>query len=283
MKAIRRLVLSATICGAAVLPMAAWAEDLAATGLITSTSVSSTVSTKDIGDGAEMWALHIKLPPGKRMESGPYIGKWTGVSMVLNGASRSLANPPAGSCVLFDAMGRQDPSGVTVTSKPSDGFACVYSPPAAYWEEAVGPEDYVYAQLAVGIGHPDDPHTGPDYERAGGRAEAAGFEAFYLKAVAPDLLAAGALTATIRQVVLSPGSRLVVADPWPTLRYVTTGKVTWGVLDPDADPAATPEEMDFTSMWIHWASARQIVLINETDKPVQFVEWSVAPAPGTAP
>jgi hypothetical protein len=283
MKAFGQLVLTAAICGAVGFPMAVLAEDVAATGLITSTSVSSTVSANDIGDGAEMWALHIKLPPGHRVESGPYIGKWVGVSMVLGGASRSLANPPPGSCVLFDATGRQDPSGVTLTSKPGDGYACVYSPPAAYWEEAVGPEDYVYAQLSVGVGHPDDPHTGPDYERAGGWVEAAGLEAPSFKAVAAELRAAGAMTATIRQVVLSPGSRLVVADHWPVLRKVTSGEVTWGVLDSDADPATTPERTDraFTFVWIPWSSARQIVLINETDEPVQFVEWSVAPAPGT--
>lgn len=273
MKALCQLVLTAAICGAVGLPMEAQAEDVSATGIITSTSVSSTVSANDIGDGAA----------GHRVESGPYIGEWTGVSMVLSGASRSLANPPAGSCVLFDAAGRQDPSGVTLTSKPGDGYTCVYSPPAAYWEEAVGPEDYVYAQLSVGVGHPDDPHTGPDYERAGGWVKAAGLEAPSFKAVAAELRDAGAMTATIRQVVLSPDSRLVVADPYPVLRKVTSGEVTWGVLDSDADPATTPERTDraFTFVWIPWSSARQIVQMNTTDEPVQFVEWSVAPALGT--
>jgi hypothetical protein len=262
------------------------ADDARPPGLITSSAVSTIVSTKDLGEGGEMWALWISMNPGVHVDSGQYIAKWAGISFVLRGSSVSLGNPSPGTCSYSWGGMSEDPSGRRIVTKPGDAGGCVYSAPAPYWEENRGSEAMEFAQLAVGgPAAPDDPHTGPDYERGGGLARAAGLEAKEFAPVNDALRAAGAMTLSVRQVTMPPGARIVVNDSYPALRMITLGSLNWALLPEGSEATAAPKEMfdAYQASWIHWAGARRIVITNETDRPAQFVEWSVAPAPGSAP
>jgi hypothetical protein len=99
--------------------------------------------------------------------------------------------------------------------------------------------------------------------------------------VEKEARAVGAMTATIRQVTMPPGSRIVKTDRYPTLRMITSGEMKWGSIPPGSDVSGNPEHMfkkgEFD--WITWTNYGQGVLANESDKLATFLEWSVEPAP----
>ena len=86
---------------------------------------------------------------------------------------------------------------------------------------------------------------------------------------------------------MPPDSRVVTADRYPTLRMIEKGGLRWGLLKAGSDPTASPEVIFRESQfrWIGWDSSpdRRVVLFNTDKEPVQFVEWSVAPARDTTP
>ena len=75
-------------------------------------------------------------------------------------------------------------------------------------------------------------------------------------------------------------------DHYPTVRMVENGELTWGLVPEGSDAAAVPKEVRKAFEMMEWAPAnadKQIVLTNGGDQPVQFVEWTVAPAQGPKP
>lgn len=280
-----RALLAATAISATMLAgLTAQANETRTPGLITSNAVSTIVSTKNLEEGLEMSALWISMYPGNRVQTAQYVGKWAGLWLSLSGSSVYSGKFPPGKCAHFAGGLSEDLSGREVVSKPGDGSGCSTLSPA-WWEENRSTEPYEFAQLGVGVDHPGDPGSWPDYQNAGGLVRGVGLEPREFAPVGDVLRAAGAMTLSIRNVTMPPGARMVVDDTYPALRMITRGKIRWGQLPPEADTAAAPKEMFTASVttWISWADARRTVIANETDKLAQFIEWSVAPAPGAAP
>lgn len=102
--------------------------------------------------------------------------------------------------------------------------------------------------------------------------------------VLKEIKEAGAMTLAIRKMTVPAGARTVVMDRFPTLRMVTTGKLSWGTLPAGSDTSAEPAKMveavrsdEFG--WIRWQQDVSVVLQNNTSSAADFVEWSVAPNP----
>ena len=96
------------------------------------------------------------------------------------------------------------------------------------------------------------------------------------------------MTLSIRKVVMEPGSRIVATDPYPTLRMVEDGQLKWGFLPAGSAPETEPKTTLTIGRFelISWGvnpTDGHIVLSNSSTKPVEFVEWAVAPAPGVRP
>ena len=95
------------------------------------------------------------------------------------------------------------------------------------------------------------------------------------------------MTVAIRNVTMPPGSRIVTTDHYPTVRMVENGELTCGFIPEGSDVAAAPnpevrKAFDMTE-WSPDYADKQFVLINDSDQPVQFVEWTVAPAQNAKP
>ena len=123
------------------------------------------------------------------------------------------------------------------------------------------------------------------YREAGGVGLALPFP--QLSAVEKEILDAGAMTLSIRKVVMEPGSRIVATDPYPTLRMVEDGQLKWGFLPagsaPQTEPKTTLTAGRFDRILGVDPTDGHIVLSNSSTKPVEFVEWAVAPAPSVRP
>lgn len=262
------------------------ADETRAPGIVTSSAVSATLSTKNMKPGGEMWALWLTLPPGARVQFPQGFSEWTDTELVLGGTSIGQGSPPAGTCFAFANGWRQDAANTEITSNPGDGFACSYGKGVAYWEENRGKELFVKAVVNIGgPPAPGDIYTGSVYSAAGGGIAWKGFDAKKFAPFEEELRAAGAMTVSIRQVTMPPGARIVTTDPYPVIRMITKGDMHWGTIPADADPATAPAKMikGFEHTFIEWRAADQLVITNTTDKAEEFVEWSVVPAPGAMP
>lgn len=280
-----------TLLSAAALPMLAMAEGAPSPGIVTSMSRTATVPTGAMPPGSEMWALWISLPAGKRIEgTEPKIkSTWMDLDMGLSGASVSgalSAKAPENQCVVLGAAGQVSYTGQETTTGLGEGFACHFGTGVPSWEENRGSDPYSRAQLNVGgPWAPGMYDTVDAYRSAGGDSRALRVEAISFRKVEADLRAAGMMTATTRVVTMPPGSRSVAMDRYPTLRMVTRGELKWGTIPVEADSLAVPKGMFKLGRfnWVDWTKPQQVVLANESAEPAELVEWSVAPASGTAP
>lgn len=288
MKTSRKFISAAILLSAMLLPLPAVADEAREPGIVTSTGISATISAKGMPAGSEMWALWLSLPAGKRVEVKDvgFPSTWLDTELSLNGSSVSEGTMPPGKCFLFRAGMLQDFSGSKITTRPGDGFACGFAASYPFWEENKGTELYARAQFSIGgpfrQGQVDMPE---EYRKAGGEAQAMNVDIGMFNSVEQELRAAGAMTTTIRQVTMPPGSKSMVTDRYPTLRMITSGKLSWGGIPEGSDMSLMPKSMSEKSRfdWIGWRNSGPLVLLNKSDKPVEFVEWSVAPAPGSAP
>ena len=121
-------------------------------------------------------------------------------------------------------------------------FACNSAHFGSTRYENRGSELHVRAQLAVGgpwvPGMVDTPSL---FREANGGGQAFGLGPSEFGAVEREILSTGAMTLTIREVVMPPDSRVVTADRYPTLRMIEKGGLRWGLLKAGSDPTASPE------------------------------------------
>jgi hypothetical protein len=279
------------IVSAAFFPMLAMAEGAKSPGIVTSISRSAIISTGGMPPKSEMWAMWVSLPAGKKVEmKEPKVpGTWMDLEFGLTGSTVSAplsGKVPEGWCVLFDAGGQRNLTEQEVTTRPGDALACNFTTGIPYWEENRGGELYSRAQL--NIGGPWAPgmyDTGDAYHMAGGEFKALKIDAILFREVAKELRATGMMTATTRIVTMPPGSKIVATDRYPILRMVTSGELRWGTIPVELEMSEKPKSMFKLGQfnWIEWTRPQQVVLSNESDKPAEFVEWSVIPALGAAP
>jgi hypothetical protein len=124
------------------------------------------------------------------------------------------------------------------------------------------------------------------YLKASGFAKATQVASPQFSEVEKEILSAGAMTVVIRNVTMPPGSRLVKTDHYPTVRMVENGELTWSLAPEGSGVVAAPKEVRKAFDMSEWEPAyadKQILLSNDSDQPVQFVEWTVAPAPTSKP
>jgi len=279
------------VVSAVLFPMLALAEGAKSPSIIMSTSRSATISTGGMPSGSEMWVTWIALPAGKKVEvKEPKVpSTWMDWEVGLTGSTVSATfsgKSPEEGCVLLGADGQRTLPPQEVTTRPGDALACNFGTGLPYWEENRGGELYTRAQL--NIGGPWVPgmyDTYDQYRMAGGDSQALRVDAISFRDVAKELRATGMMTATTRIVTMPPGSKSVATDRYLTLRMVTRGELRWGVVPVEAETSITPESIFKLGQfnWIDWKKPQRVVLANESDKPAEFVEWSVAPAIGTAP
>lgn len=282
---------SILLATAAFFPVLAMADDARSTGIITSISRSATISTEGMPPGSEMWAMWLSLPAGKKVEmkEAKIPSIWMDLEVVLTGSTASgttSGRAPEEGCVLFDDAGQRDASGQEVTNTPGDAFACNFGAGVPFWEENRGSELYTRAQLSIGgPWAPGMSDTPEEARMVGGEARAANVNATEFGDAEKELRGAGMMTATTRVVTMPPGSKSMAVDRYPTLRMVTSGELKWGTTPAGSDPSVTPKRVfrEGRFMWVVWNGPRKIVLSNESDKPVEFVEWTVAPASGNSP
>jgi hypothetical protein len=96
------------------------------------------------------------------------------------------------------------------------------------------------------------------------------------------------LAVTLRRVTLEPGASLPPsAETVPTLRAVETGELAWEVLRPEGTPTASRAVIfrpDQSVSWTPLRRGRVLVLRNEGDGPVTYLELTIAAAePKDAP
>lgn len=276
-------LLIAVLAAALVMPSLSMAGETKSAGIITSTGISATMPTREIVPGGDMWVGWVMLPPGRRVEFPQLVSQWTDLELVLGGSAIGGSNAPPGKCFAFRTGIVQDVFGGEGTSNPGDGVACGYAPGAQYWEENRGTEPFTKA--VMNIGGPNTPgelHTTPGYVEVGGFVQGYLIPRKDYALVENELIAAGAMTVSIRQGTLPPHARLAVKDRYPTVRFVIDDRVSLGSLPAEADPMTAPKS-PLTAAWIPWVPRRQLVITNTQETPVQFVEWSVVPEPGVLP
>ena len=261
----------------------AWAQDVNVARIVTSTGISATMSTREIVPGGQMWVSWATLPPGKRVEFRQMVSKWSVLELVVAGSVVSGSNASPGNCIIFRTGVVEDAAQKEIVSGPGDGAACSYMAGSQIWEENSGTETFMKAM--INIGGPPAPaelHMAPGYVKVGGFVQGYLIPSHDYPAVEKELIAAGAMTLSIRLSQLPPNARLVLRDRYPTVRFVTDGKVTIGAIAADADPATVPVSTTLAA-WVPWPQRGKVVITNTNDKPVQFVEWSVTPADGVTP
>jgi hypothetical protein len=256
-------------------------------GIMISVGGSATISTEGMAPGGEIWAEWYSLPAGKVVEETAAAPKWAYVEVTLSG-SAVITGDPAPMCRFLSAGGVQAESSEH-TADPGDIMACNYAVLPASRTENRGSEPYVFAGLAVGgpwaEGMED---SGELYVKMNGLVKVAQVSTSEFGEVEKEILKTGAMTVTIRNVTMPAGSRIVKTDHYPTLRMVENGQLTFGLLPEGSDAAAGPKGPEVRKAFemTEWSLAsadKQIVLVNGGDQPVQFVEWTVAPAQSAKP
>jgi hypothetical protein len=252
-------------------------------GIVISVSGSATISTKGMSPGGEIWAVWYSLPPGKAVVESASAAKWAYVELTLGG-SAVVTGAPTPMCRFLGAGGHQAAGSERITD-PGDFEVCNYAILPGARTENRGSEPYVFAGLALGgpwnEGMEDDTDL---YLNVNGLAEAAQVASSQFGEVEKEILKAGAMTVVIRNVTMPPGARIITTDHYPTLRMVENGQLMLSSV-PKSSNAAAPKALAAFEM-MEWAPANaeeQIVLSNSSDQPVQFVEWTVAPAQSIKP
>ncbi len=254
-------------------------------GIIISVGGSATISTDGMSPGGEIWAEWYSLPPGKAVEESATPVKWAYVETTLGG-SAIVTGDPTPMCQFLGPGGGQAKGSERVTD-PGDVEVCNYAVLPGSRTENSGSEPYVFAGLAVGGPWKEGMEDAPDlYLKVSGLAKAAQVASSQFGEVEKEILKAGAMTVIIRNVTMPPSARIVTTDHYPTVRMVENGELTWVLIPQGSDAAAAPKEVRKAFDMTEWTPAnadKQLVLSNDSDEPVQFVEWTVAPALGPKP
>ena len=254
-------------------------------GIVISIGGSATIATDGMTPGGEIWAEWYSLPPGKAVEELATAGKWAYVETTLGGSS-VVTGDPTPMCQFLSPGGRQAKGSERVTD-PGDVEVCNYAVLPGSRTENGGSEPYVFAGLAVGGPWKEGMEDSSElYLKVNGLAKLAQISSPQFVEVEKEILKAGAMTVTIRNVTMPRGARIVATDHYPTVRMVENGELTWVLIPQGSDAAASPKEVRKAFDMTEWAPAnadKQLVLSNDSDQPVQFVEWAVAPAPGPKP
>ena len=252
-------------------------------GIVVSVSGSATIPTKGMSPGGEIWAVWYSLPPGKAVTESASTAKWAWFEMALGG-SAVVAGAPTPMCHPLSAGGNQAAASEHTTDA-GDVEVCSYAILPESRTENRGTQPYVFAGLAVGGPWKEDMEDDTQlYLKANGLAKSAQVAAARFRDVEKEILNAGAMTVAIRNITLPPGARIVATDRHPTLRMVENGQLTLSSM-PKGSSATAPKILAALDM-MEWAPAgaeEQIVLSNSGDQPVQFVEWTVAPALSVKP
>jgi hypothetical protein len=265
------------------------ADEARVPGFVTSISRTAAISTGGMPPGSEMWAIWISLPAGRKVEvEEPKVPSiWMNLDVGLTGSTVSASlSGRAPDCVIFGAGGHRSFGANETTTLPGDALVCNFTTGEPYWEENRG--DGLYSRAQLNVGGPWAPGmytTSESYRMAGGESKYLRVDPFSFRGAEMELRASGMMNATVRVVTMPPGSRSVVADRYPTLRMVTNGELRWGTIPAEVEASAMPKSMFKLGQfdWVQWTRPQRVVLSNDSDKPAEFVEWSVTPALVAAP
>ena len=189
---------------------AAKADELKQSGVITSVAASATLSTKGMSPGAQIVASWQTLPPRGKVEIPKADkGMWAHLHLGLSG-SGVLLGDISPECRFFRIGPAQDTSSLEINANPGDGFACNYSV-SELWGgvhrvENRGTEPYVSAKLDIGGPWSEGMvNVGLEFDKAGALNKPMGIDPAVYSVVEGEILRAGAMTVTIRQVTMPPG------------------------------------------------------------------------------
>lgn len=251
-------------------------------GMVTSVSGSATISTKGMSPGGEIWAVWYSLPPGKVVAEAASTSKWVWFELALGG-SAVVTGAPTPMCRSLNAGGRLAPASERGTDA-GDVEVCNYANLPDSRTENRGSQPYVFAGLAIGGPWKEDMEDDTElYLKVNGLAKAAHVPSSQFREVELEILNAGAMTVGIRNVTMPPGAQIVTTDRYPTLRMVENGKLTVGATSKGSSGARKTLAALEVMEWAPSKAEAQIVLSNNSDQPVEFVEWTVAPAQGIKP
>ncbi len=252
-------------------------------GIVVSVSGSAIISAQGMSAGGEIWAEWYSLPPGRTVVEPTSAAKWAYLEVALDGSAAVTANSSA-MCRYFDAAGREAPGSDPVV-EPGDVEACTYSILQGARRENRDSQPYVFATLSVGGPWKRGMEDGADqYVKVNGLAKGGHILPPQFGEVEKEILKTGAMRAAIRRVTMPPGSRIVTTDRYPTLRMVEKGRLNV-IAAPEGSGIQASKVLaafDITE-WAPANADKQIVLSNTGNVPVQFVEWSVAPAQASSP
>jgi hypothetical protein len=254
-------------------------------GIIISIAGSASISTEGMPPGGEIWAEWYSLPPGKTVEESVTGAKWAYVETTLGG-SAIVTGDPTPMCQFRSPGGGQAKGSERVTD-PGDVEVCNYAVLPGSRTENSGSEPYVFAGLAIGGPWKEGMEDSDElYLKVNGLAKFGQISSSQFGEVEKEILKAGAITVTIRNVTMPPSARIVTTDHYPTVRMIENGALTSVLIPQGSDAVAAPKEVRKAFDMTEWAPAnadKQLVLSNDSDQTVQFVEWTVAPAQGPKP
>jgi hypothetical protein len=254
-------------------------------GIIISVSGSASISTEGMPPGGEIWAEWYSLPPGKAVEESATAVKWAYVETTLGG-SATVTGDPTPMCQFLSPGGHQAKGSERVTDT-GDVEVCNYAVLPGSRTENSGSEPYVFAGLAIGGPWKEGMEDSDElYLKVNGLAKFGQISSSQFGEVEKEILNAGAMTVTIRNVTMPPSTRIVSTDHYPTVRMIENGELTSVLIPQGSDAVAAPKEVRKAFDMTEWAPGnadKQLVLSNDSDQSVQFVEWTVAPAQGPKP
>ncbi len=249
--------------------------------IVTSVSGSATISTKGMPAGGEIWAEWYSLPPGQAVVEPGSTPKWAYLALTLDGSASVTGNGNA-MCRSLDPAGREVDASDPV-DQAGDVEVCNYSVLRGARRENRETEPYVFAELSVGGPWKEGMEDAADqYLKVNGLAKSAHVAPSQFGEVEKEILKTGAMKVTIRRVTIPPGSRTVTTDRYPTLRMVEKGQLNLSSVPEDSQASKVLAAFDIME-WTPANADKQIVLSNTGNVPVQFVEWSVAPAQASTP
>jgi hypothetical protein len=259
-------------------PASAQAADNKGPNIIISVSGSATISTQGMSVGGEIWAEWYSLPPGQAVVEPGSAAKWAYLELTLDGSAAVTGGSNA-LCRSLGAGGHEVAASDAV-DEAGDVEVCNYSLLHGSRRENRRSEPYIFAELSVGGPWNEDMEDAADqYLKVNGLAKAAHIKSSQFGEVEKQILKTGAMRVAIRRVTIPPGSRIVTTDHYPTLRMVEKGQLNLSSVPEGSNTQASKVLAAFDTMeWLPANADTQIVLSNTGNLPVQFVEWSVAPA-----
>jgi hypothetical protein len=254
-------------------------------GIVTSVSGSATISAKGMPAGGEIWAEWFSLPPGQAVAEQGSDAKWAYLELTLDG-SANVTGASDATCRALGPGGHEVAASdaVDVVDEAGDVEVCDYSVLHGSRRENRDSQPYVFAELSVGGPWNEGMEDAADqYAKVKGLAKAVHLAPSQFGEVEKEILKAGAMKVAIRRVTVPPGARIVATDRYPTLRMVEKGQLNLSAPEGSNAQGAKVLVAFDTMEWTPANADKQVVLSNTGNQPVQFVEWSVAPAQASTP